>query len=89
MATMIVRHKVNDFAKWKRVYDDFQPTAKSMGATASAVYCDVDDPNDVTVTHEFATLAAAQALAASAELRAAMETAGVAGPPDIRFANKA
>ena len=43
--------------------------------TAEAVYQAVDDPNDVTVTHEFATLEAAQAFAGSAELRAATHDA--------------
>lgn len=89
MATMFVRHKVADFAKWKETYDAFRPTQQRMGVTAEAVYQAADDPSDVTVTHEFATLGAAQEFVASDELRTAMEQAGVAGEPTIWFAEKA
>jgi hypothetical protein len=86
---MFVRHKVTDFAKWKSVYDDFRPTQKRLGATADAVYRGADDPSDVTVAHEFPTLAAAQTFVASDELHTAMKNAGVAGEPTIWYANKA
>jgi hypothetical protein len=86
---MFVRHNVTDFAKWKQVYDDFRPTQKRMGVTAEAVFRAADNPNDVTVTHEFASIDAAQAFAGSAELKAAMQNAGVAGAPTIWFATKA
>ena len=89
MATMFVRHNVTDFAKWKQVYDDLRPTQQRMGVTAEAVFRAADNPNDVTVTHEFASIEAAQAFAGSAELKTAMQGAGVAGAPTIWFANKA
>ncbi len=89
MATMFVRHKVTDFAQWKSAYDAFRPMQKRLGVTADAIYCGADDPSDVTVTHEFATLAAAQAFLASDELHTAMKNAGVAGEPTIWFGNKA
>jgi len=89
MATMFVRHQVADYAAWRRVYDGLGPTQKALGVTAEAVYQAVDDPNDVTVTHEFATLEAAQAFAGSAELRTAMHESGVVGAPTSWFANRA
>jgi hypothetical protein len=89
MTTMFVRHNVTDFAKWKSVYDDFRPTQKRLGVTADTVYRGADDPSDVTVAHEFSTLAAAQTFVASAELQTAMKNAGVAGEPTIWYANKA
>ena len=88
MATMFVRHKVTDYAKWKTVYDGFRPTQERLGVTAQAVYRGADDPSDVTVAHEFPTLAAAQTFVASDELRATMQNAGVAGEPTIWFATK-
>lgn len=88
MATLFVRHTVTDFGKWKQVYDDLGPTQKRMGVTAEAVYRASDNPNDVTVTHEFASVEAAQAFAGSTELKTAMQNAGVAGAPTIWFANR-
>ena len=89
MATMFVHHKVADFAAWKHVYDGFMPAAKGMGLTAESVYRAADDPNDVTVTHEFASLEAAQAFGASDALHAAMGSAGVVGAPAVWITNKA
>jgi hypothetical protein len=88
MATLFVRHKVVDYAAWRQIYDGFQPTATTMGVTAQAVYQAADDPTDLTVTHDFATVGAAQAFAASDELRAAMHDAGVVGAPTIWFSER-
>ena len=89
MATMFIRHNVTDFAKWKTVYDGLGPTQKRMGVTADAVFRAADNPNDITVTHEFTSIEAAQEFAGSAELKTAMQNAGVAGTPTIWFASKA
>ena len=51
-------------------------------------YRAVENPNDITVTHEFATIEFAQAFAESAELKNAMQNAGVAGAPTIWFTNR-
>ena len=88
MATMFVRHTVSDYKTWRKAYDDFAPVQNAKGVTAEAVYQAADNPNDVTVTHEFASVEAAQAFAESAELMSAMQNAGVVGPPTIWFTNK-
>jgi len=89
MVTLFVRHTVADYAAWRKVYDAFGPGQRAAGVTAAAVYQAADNPNDVTVTHDFATLAAAQAFTASAELKAAMQGAGVVGAPAVWFTTKA
>ena len=63
------------------------PVQKAKGVTALAVYQATDNPNDITITHEFASVEAAQAFAKSAELKSAMQNAGVAGAPTIWFTN--
>ena len=88
MATLFVRHKVADFGKWKRAYDDFDAERRSLGVTGHGVFQLDGDPNDVTIYHEFATMEAAKAFAGSARLREVMEAAGVQGAPDIWFANR-
>jgi hypothetical protein len=52
------------------------------------VYQAADNPNDITVTHEFATVEAAQAVVKSEELKKAMQNAGVVGAPTIWITNK-
>lgn len=82
---MFIRHEVADYGTWKKVYDGFGATQKKMGVSAQAVYQSVDNPNDVTVTHDFHSLGQAKAFSASPELKSAMEKAGVKGAPQIWY----
>lgn len=86
---MFVRHEVTDYAAWRKGYDAFQPTAVKMGVKAQAVYQATDNPNDVTAYHDFASITTANAFAASAELKTAMQSAGVKGKPQIWFTTPA
>jgi quinol monooxygenase YgiN len=86
---MFVRHEVADYAAWKQAFDAFAPVQKKAGVTYKAVYQSTDDPNDVTVIHEFHSLEKAKAFAKLPELKAAMEKGGVKGTPQIWYATKA
>ena len=85
MVTMFVKHKVNDYGNWKSVYDSIESVRKQGGVTGASVSRDAHDPSTLIVTHEFADLNAATAFANSAELKAAMGKAGVAGAPEFWF----
>ena len=89
MIRMFVRHPVTDYTKWRAAYDAFDKERAGMGVTAHAVYNDASNPNDVTVTHDFADLASAQVFAASPRLKEVMTNGGVAGAPTIWFTNPA
>ena len=86
---LFVRHEVTDYAAWRKVYNSFAATQKKLGVTAQAVYQSVDDPNDVTVTHDFKTAEQAKAFTASPELKEAMGKSGVKGAPTIWYTKKA
>jgi len=88
MATLFVRHNVADFDVWKQAYDDFDAARNSSGVIADGVYQADGNPNDVTVFHDFDSMEAAKAFAASTELREAMVDAGVQGEPTMWFAKK-
>ena len=79
----IVRHHVQDYAKWRKAYDAFAPKQRAGGVLDESVYQDRDDPNDVLVLHRFGDRDTADAFLASAELRETMKTAGVIGQPRI------
>jgi quinol monooxygenase YgiN len=89
MIRMFVRHSVNDYATWREHYDAFDEERQSMGVTGHTVYQSVDDPNDVTVSHDFTTREAAETFSSSPRLREVMQKAGVAGTPDIWFVTEA
>ena len=89
MVRIFIRHDVSDYPAWRKVYDDFDATRRSMGVTGDEVYQNLDDPNDVTVWHDFTTRALAEAFTNSDELRQAMAAAGVRGQPAIWFVARA
>ena len=88
MASMLVQHKVKDFAAWKNVYDSVADLRASNGELSDKIYRDASDPNSLTVIFKWDSLANAQKYAKSPELKAAMEKAGVEGPPNIFFLNE-
>jgi ABC-type sugar transport system substrate-binding protein len=85
---MFVRHEVADYGAWRKAYDAFAPTQKKLGVVYQAVYQSTDDPNDVTVIHDFHSAEKAKSFAASAELKAAMERSGVKGTPQIWYTTR-
>lgn len=85
MITMFVRHEVSNYDGWKRVYDEFAPVRKEKGVTSASVYRGTNDPNNITVLHQFRDLKAATSFAESKELKSAMANAGVTGQPEIWF----
>ena len=87
-ARLFARHEVADYGIWRTVFDAFAPTQKKLGAVSSAVYRSADNPKDVTVVHDFRSVDEAKAFAASPELKAAMEKAGVKGAPQIWITTK-
>ena len=83
MIRIFVRHKVDDYAVWRRGYDAFESARTKLGVRGHAVYRGVDDGNDVTVWHDFDSLEAAKAFGSSTELKTAMRDAGVMVTPAI------
>ena len=87
MATLLVRHKVEDFAKWKAVYDEAATEAlrNASGVKSHRVLRNADSPNEVIVLHEYDDVAKARQFAQSEELKQIMQRAGVSDHPDIYF----
>jgi hypothetical protein len=83
MATLFVRHTVEDYAKWRKAYDEFDAERRSLGVTSDGVYLLDGNPNDVTVYHEFPTNESAKAFASNPRLKEVMASAGVQGAPSV------
>ena len=45
MATVLIQHKVNDFAEWKKVFDFAADMRTSSGELSAQVFRDASDPN--------------------------------------------
>lgn len=86
MVYIHIRHRVEDFARWKEVYDNHAAARQAGGATDEAyVMRNVDDPNEVTLLLGWSDGEKARAFTQSASLKEAMQDASVTGPPEVRF----
>jgi hypothetical protein len=83
MAYLLVRHKVRDFAKWKRAYDAHQSVRRKTGLRQKALLRSVRNPKDVVLLFQAGDLKKAKAFASSRQLRKVMKEAGVVGKPEI------
>ncbi len=87
MASMFIKHRVADYAKWKPVFDEHEPLRIEHGTIGHSIHRDADDPNVIIIAFRVNDLNRAKEFAGSDELRSAMERAGVLGPPEIWFAD--
>ena len=83
MLVMFVRHPVEDHGDWRTVFAAFFQTRKKAGVTGEAVYRSVDDPNEVTLALEFASLEEARAFPDNEKLKGAYQEAHSVGPPAV------
>ena len=88
-ATLIVRHRVQDYGAWRAVYESVEGLRQQHACSSAKLMVDPADKQVVFVLHRFPTVTQAQASADSSELREAMSRAGVVGPPRIEIALEA
>ncbi len=83
MAQLYVHHKVEDYTKWRKVFDEMDGTRRSMGETGLRVYHTAASPNEIVVITDWGTADQARAYAQSPGLKEAMQRAGVISLPDV------
>jgi hypothetical protein len=81
--------KVQDFDKWKTVYDEDKGSLlKAGGAKCGRVLRGLVNPNSIITIIEFENLEKAKNFAESDELRDRMQLSGIIGRPNIHFAEE-
>jgi heme-degrading monooxygenase HmoA len=85
MPYVMIRHKVANYARWKRVVQSAAKWRKASGETCFYALRGARNPNDITVVCEWNTSARMKKFMASPDLRKAMKGAGVIGKPVISF----
>ena len=89
MAKVIVAHRVADYDRWFPVFNEHEAVRRQHGAKGHSVYRVARDPNSVVIVNDFATLDGARAFMSDPTLPAAMERAGVDGPPQLWLVDEA
>ena len=85
MPYLVVQHSVENYDKWKPVFDEHGATRQAAGSGGGFVLRNADDGNHITVLLEWDSLDNARAFADSDDLRETMQRAGVTGLPDVYF----
>jgi uncharacterized protein (DUF1330 family) len=84
MPYLIVRHKVEDYERWKPVFDhDHGATRKLGGSKGGWILRNAGDPNELVILLEWDSSENARRFADAEDLREAMQRAGVADRPDV------
>ncbi len=85
MPYMLVRHKVENYAKWKPIYDQHASTRKASGSKGAHLFRSTNNPNEIIILYEWDDLGKARSFAQSEDLIETMKKAGVIDRPDIFF----
>ena len=86
MGMMIVRHKVRDYGRWRPIFDRHADMQKRAGLINPRVYHSADsNKSEIVVVFDIEDTKKAKDFATSANLKEAMEKAGVLDTPTIYF----
>jgi heme-degrading monooxygenase HmoA len=85
MPYIMIRHKVANYAQWKRGVKAFALVRKASGEKSFYVCRGSKEPNDLLVWCEWDTTARMKKFAKSRELRQAMKGARVISQPEVSF----
>ncbi len=88
MIHLLVQHKVEDYAKWKTVFDADDKTRRASGGGDYQLFRNASDPNEIVMLFNWDSQRNAQRFAESPGLRETMEQAGVMGRPEVLFLNE-
>lgn len=83
MAYAIIRHRVKDYAHWKRTFDENEPQRRALGRD-SIVMVGEEDPNLVVVVTRFESIAAGKQFIFD-YMRDRLAASGVAESPHIEY----
>jgi hypothetical protein len=66
---VIIPFRTTDYAWWKEIFDKFAESRLGWGALAYVIYKGLDDPEAITVVHEFAAREGAARFIADPSIR--------------------
>ena len=85
MFKTFVRHTLEDYSKWRTLFDGHADIRKKYGCTGESVFASVDNPNEVLIEIVWENKEGAMQFMHDPSLKATMEKAGVIGIPEFSF----
>jgi len=83
MEYVLIIHEVEDYAAWKKIFDDAASIRKSAGELSFQILKSDDNPNKIVHFSKWSSLSRAKAFFESAELIEIRKQAGVKAPEFI------
>lgn len=84
---MLCKHRVQDFAKWHRVFSSHAEAQRKAGLDLLYLLRDTNDPNHIVYLFRVHNLETAKAFTEAPEASKAAEESGVIGMPEIILLN--
>ncbi len=85
MTYVLVRHTIEDWDKWKPVFEGHRQTRIKGGEMEEQIFKGGKSPNDVTMLFKWDSARNAKTFFNSEELKNRLAKAGVRGKPDVSF----
>ncbi len=85
MTYVLVIHNVEDFDKWKPIYDEDGAMRKKEGSKGAFAFRNANDPKQLVVMTNWEDIESAKNFAESEDLRNTMQKAGVTGKPEVYY----
>ena len=85
MFKTFVRHTLEDYSKWKTLFDGHSDVREKYGCTSASVFASVENPNDVLVEIVWENKEGAMQFLHDPSLKETMDKAGVIGKPEFSF----
>ena len=85
MGMLIIRHKVEDYDKWRPMFDAHSLMQKAAGLSNPRVFRSADDKSEIVVVFDTKDTERAKDFCASPGLKETMAKAGVMDHPTIYF----
>ena len=85
MTFVLVIHEVEDYDKWKPVYDEDGAVRKAKGSKGAFVFRVAENPNKLIVLTQWEDMESAKSFAEGDELRVTMQKAGIKGQPEVYY----
>ncbi len=77
MPYSLARLKVEDYAKWKPVFDEIAPSRKASGGAKNGIlFQDADKPNEITILIEWDNLENARKFIQSEDVKKSLKKSG-------------
>ena len=77
MKQLLFRHKVEDYAKWKSVFDANVALRKAAGSQGARLFRSASNPNELVILFDWENLESARKFAEAPELQERLKRAGV------------